>query len=379
MEPSSSSSSLSSSPSSEKGKLFVGGISSETREEALMEHFKKYGEVKEVVVMRDRNTGNGRGFAFVQFLDPQAAERALEEKEKEKHVIRGRTVEVKRAIPRSEQNQNHQSSQNIYPDQSPHQNRVPSRDNTNSYNDNGSHSTLKKIFVGGLPDNIRESEFRNYFAKFGTITDVVVMYDPSTQRPRGFGFITFDSEEAVRAVTENNFHELNGKMVEVKRAVPKDGNNHSNNNNHNDGSYNSRMSGAIGPSFAVYQGVYPPYGHRYGFGPFGYMSAPIPSYPYTGYGIGSYGGLNYGSVFPGPRGPWSGHGMMARRSMMPYGNLTTYSSYVNGGGYKNVSSGGHRGVSSFSDGKGNQTGQDVQSAAVTGAITTQMEAVKLDA
>ncbi|XP_073006391.1 heterogeneous nuclear ribonucleoprotein 1-like isoform X2 [Typha latifolia] len=344
MEPSSSSSSLSSSPSSEKGKLFVGGISSETREEALMEHFKKYGEVKEVVVMRDRNTGNGRGFAFVQFLDPQAAERALEEKEKEKHVIRGRTVEVKRAIPRSEQNQNHQSSQNIYPDQSPHQNRVPSRDNTNSYNDNGSHSTLKKIF-----------------------------------RPRGFGFITFDSEEAVRAVTENNFHELNGKMVEVKRAVPKDGNNHSNNNNHNDGSYNSRMSGAIGPSFAVYQGVYPPYGHRYGFGPFGYMSAPIPSYPYTGYGIGSYGGLNYGSVFPGPRGPWSGHGMMARRSMMPYGNLTTYSSYVNGGGYKNVSSGGHRGVSSFSDGKGNQTGQDVQSAAVTGAITTQMEAVKLDA
>lgn len=94
MEPSSSSSAPS--PASEKGKLFVGGISSETREEALAEHFKKYGEVKEVVVMRDRTTGNGRGFGFVQFAEPDSAERALQEKEK--HVIRGRTVSALLAL-----------------------------------------------------------------------------------------------------------------------------------------------------------------------------------------------------------------------------------------------------------------------------------------
>jgi RNA-binding protein Musashi len=54
------------------------------------------------------------------------------------------------------------------------------------------------------------------------ITDVVVMYDHNTQRPRGFGFITYDSEEAVDRVLHKTFHELNGKMVEVKRAVPKE-------------------------------------------------------------------------------------------------------------------------------------------------------------
>jgi RNA-binding protein Musashi len=61
-----------------------------------------------------------------------------------------------------------------------------------------------------------------YFDQFGTITDVVVMYDHNTQRPRGFGFITYDSEEAVDRVLYKTFHELNGKMVEVKRAVPKE-------------------------------------------------------------------------------------------------------------------------------------------------------------
>ncbi|GMP65149.1 hypothetical protein CsSME_00026085 [Camellia sinensis var. sinensis] len=54
------------------------------------------------------------------------------------------------------------------------------------------------------------------------IIDVVVMYDHSTQRPRGFGFITYDSEDAVDRVLHKTFHELNTKMVEVKRAVPKE-------------------------------------------------------------------------------------------------------------------------------------------------------------
>lgn len=48
------------------------------------------------------------------------------------------------------------------------------------------------------------------------------MYDHHTQRPRGFGFITYDSEDAVDRVLLKTFHELNNKMVEVKRAVPKE-------------------------------------------------------------------------------------------------------------------------------------------------------------
>ena len=80
----------------------------------------------------------------------------------------------------------------------------------------------KKIFVGGLASTVTEGDFKRYFEQFGTITDVVVMYDHNTQRPRGFGFITFDSEDAVERALINTFHDLNGKTVEVKRAVPKE-------------------------------------------------------------------------------------------------------------------------------------------------------------
>ncbi|KAM7280609.1 hypothetical protein ACFE04_007743 [Oxalis oulophora] len=183
---------------SDLGKLFIGGISWDTDEERLKEYFGKYGEVIEAVIMRDRTTGRARGFGFIVFSDPIVAERVI----MDKHMIDGRTVEAKKAVPRDDQNL---SVRNIAVIQgSP----APGR--------------TKKIFVGGLASTVTENDFKIYFEQFGTITDVVVMYDHNTQRPRGFGFITYDSEDAVDRVLHKTFHELNGKMVEVKRAVPKE-------------------------------------------------------------------------------------------------------------------------------------------------------------
>lgn len=90
----------------------------------------------------------------------------------------------------------------------------------------------KKIFVGGLSSTTTEEEFKTYFEKFGKTTDVVVMHDGVTNRPRGFGFVTFDSEDSVEVVMQSSFHELNDKRVEVKRAIPKEGI-QSNNGNQN--------------------------------------------------------------------------------------------------------------------------------------------------
>ncbi|KAI7747328.1 hypothetical protein M8C21_016554, partial [Ambrosia artemisiifolia] len=148
--------------------------------------------------MKDHTTGRARGFGFIVFSDPVVAERVT----KEKHNIDGRMVEAKKAVPRDDQSSISRSSSSIQG--SPSQGRT------------------RKIFVGGLASTVTENDFRSYFEQFGTITDVVVMYDHGTQRPRGFGFITYDSEDAVDTVLLKTFHELNGKMVEVKRAVPKE-------------------------------------------------------------------------------------------------------------------------------------------------------------
>ncbi|KAL3851151.1 hypothetical protein ACJIZ3_013033 [Penstemon smallii] len=182
----------------DQGKLFIGGISWDTNEDRLKEYFGAYGEVVEAVIMRDRTTGRARGFGFVVFSDPAVAERVV----KEKHMIDGRTVEAKKAVPRDDQHLIIRNSGSVQGSPGP--------------------GRTKKIFVGGLASTVTETDFKTYFDQFGTIMDVVVMYDHNTQRPRGFGFITYDSEEAVDRVLHKTFHELNGKMVEVKRAVPKE-------------------------------------------------------------------------------------------------------------------------------------------------------------
>lgn len=72
----------------DQAKLFVGGISRETSEATLKDHFDKYGSVLGSVVAIDRSTKNPRGFGFVWFSDPSSAVKALTDK----HVIGGRTV-----------------------------------------------------------------------------------------------------------------------------------------------------------------------------------------------------------------------------------------------------------------------------------------------
>jgi len=43
----------------------------------------------------------------------------------------------------------------------------------------------KKVFVGGLPMSIGEDEFREYFERFGSVTDAQIMLERDTGRPRG--------------------------------------------------------------------------------------------------------------------------------------------------------------------------------------------------
>uniref|UniRef100_A0A8C7ZFZ4 RNA binding motif protein X-linked n=1 Tax=Oryzias sinensis TaxID=183150 RepID=A0A8C7ZFZ4_9TELE len=61
------------------GKLFIGGLNTETTEKALEQYFSKYGRIVEVILMKDRETNKSRGFAFVTFESPADAKDAARE------------------------------------------------------------------------------------------------------------------------------------------------------------------------------------------------------------------------------------------------------------------------------------------------------------
>ncbi|KAI3718611.1 hypothetical protein L6452_19490 [Arctium lappa] len=301
----------------EPGKLFIGGISWDTNEERLRDYFQTFGEVIEAVIMKDRTTGRARGFGFIVFLDPAVAERVVQLK----HIIDGRAVEAKKAVPRDDQQSLNRSNGSVQGSPGP--------------------TRTKKIFVGGLASTVTESDFKNYFDQFGTTTDVVVMYDHNTQRPRGFGFITYDSEESVDKVLLRTFHELNGKMVEVKRAVPKESSPGSNRSNIS-GGYNGLSR--VGSYFNGYshQGYNPSSLGGYGIRVDGRFSpGSVSRTGYSPFGPSSYNmgpnsdsvlGTNYGGN--GNSGSSLGYG----RVVNPMYSVTPnrYTSLIGGDGNASV-------------------------------------------
>ncbi|XP_038679315.1 probable RNA-binding protein ARP1 isoform X2 [Tripterygium wilfordii] len=60
-------------------KVFVGGLAWETPKEALREHFEKYGEILEAVIISDKLTARSKGYGFVTFKDSEAAKNACED------------------------------------------------------------------------------------------------------------------------------------------------------------------------------------------------------------------------------------------------------------------------------------------------------------
>jgi cold-inducible RNA-binding protein len=78
-------------------KLYVGNLPYQTTESDLQSLFESAGPVSTINIVRDRATGQARGFAFVEMSDSEGAKRAISEFDR--HEFGGRNLTVNEARP----------------------------------------------------------------------------------------------------------------------------------------------------------------------------------------------------------------------------------------------------------------------------------------
>lgn len=81
-------------------KIFIGNLPWEVRDDKLREIFSQYGEITDAVVIIDRRTNRSKGFGFVTFATPEAAQAAIEGMHGQ--PLDGRNIVVNIARPREE-------------------------------------------------------------------------------------------------------------------------------------------------------------------------------------------------------------------------------------------------------------------------------------
>uniref|UniRef100_A0A2M3Z4X8 Putative rna-binding protein squid n=1 Tax=Anopheles braziliensis TaxID=58242 RepID=A0A2M3Z4X8_9DIPT len=162
-------------------KLFVGGLSWETTDKELKEHFGTYGDIESINVKTDPVTGRSRGFAFIVYKQADSIDKVVAAGD---HVINNKKVDPKKAKAR--------------------------------------HG---KIFVGGLTSDISDDEIKTFFGQFGTIVEVEMPFDKQKNQRKGFCFITYDSMQVVNELLKTPKQTICGKEVDVKKATPKPDNN----------------------------------------------------------------------------------------------------------------------------------------------------------
>jgi len=157
--------------------LIVLGLPWKTSEQELREYFEPFGEVLMAQVKKDIKTGQSKGFGFIRFSSYESQMRVLAQR----HMIDGRWCDVK--IPNSKEGQIQQ---------------VPC-----------------KVFVGRCTEEMTSEDLKEYFSKFGEVTDVFI------PKPfRAFSFITFLDPEIAQSLCGED-HIVKGVSVHVSNAAPK--------------------------------------------------------------------------------------------------------------------------------------------------------------
>ncbi|GLJ08837.1 hypothetical protein SUGI_0096880 [Cryptomeria japonica] len=171
----------------EEAKLYVGNLPFDVNAQMLGELFEEAGQVLDVNLITDRETGNSRGFGFVTMSTAEEVEIGIEKFNQ--YSFEGRLLTVRKASPRGT--------------------RVE-RPELGSSN---------KVYVGNLPWQTDDNSLLQLFSEHGKVLEARVVYDRDTGRSRGFGFVTYASQNEVNdAISALDGADMDGRPLRVSVA-----------------------------------------------------------------------------------------------------------------------------------------------------------------
>ncbi|XP_015116289.1 poly(U)-binding-splicing factor half pint isoform X3 [Diachasma alloeum] len=175
-------------------RVYVGSISFELKEDTIRQAFLPFGPIKSINMSWDPVTQKHKGFAFVEYEIPEAAQLALEQMNGV--MIGGRNIKV---VGRPSNMPQAQSVIDEITEESKHYNR---------------------IYIASIHQDLTEEDIKSVFEAFGPITYCKLAQGSSPHRHKGYGFIEYETmQSALEAISSMNLFDLGGQYLRVGRAI----------------------------------------------------------------------------------------------------------------------------------------------------------------
>ncbi|XP_030751804.1 poly(U)-binding-splicing factor half pint isoform X2 [Sitophilus oryzae] len=175
-------------------RVYVGSISFELKEDTIRQSFLPFGPIKSINMSWDPVTQKHKGFAFVEYEIPEAAQLALEQMNGV--MIGGRNIKV---VGRPS---NMPQAQAVIDE---------IQEEAKQYN---------RIYVASIHPDLSEVDIKSVFEAFGPIVYCKIAQGPTGNKHKGYGFIEYESAQAANeAIASMNLFDLGGQYLRVGRAI----------------------------------------------------------------------------------------------------------------------------------------------------------------
>ena len=174
-------------------RTYVGSIYYDLKEDVIRNAFAPFGPFKSINMSFDPITGKHKGFAFIEYECPEAAQLALEQMGGV--MLGGRNIKVGRP---ANMPQNHPVIDLLLEER----------------------KLQKRLYVSSVHTDLNVDDLKSVFSAFGNIIACNLVPDPLTGKHKGYGFIEYDTlQSANDAVASMNLFDLGGQYLRVGKAI----------------------------------------------------------------------------------------------------------------------------------------------------------------